>query len=54
VTSYRNAVYRACAKAFPAPERIAKRPDETTAAWLARLTPEQRSELRRWPQRWSW
>jgi integrase len=52
--SYRNAVYRACNKAFTAPEPLGKRPDETRPEWLARLTPEQKEELRRWQKAHSW
>jgi integrase len=53
-TSYRNAVWRACDRAFPPPEPLAKRPDETRAEWLARLTAEQKAELRRWQAEHRW
>jgi integrase len=52
--SYRNAIYRACDKAFPAPPPLAKQPDETRKAWLARLTPEQREKLRTWQRAHRW
>jgi integrase len=53
-TSYRNAIYRACDKAFPPPAPLARREDETAKEWLARLTPEQREELRRWRLEHRW
>jgi integrase len=53
-TSYRNAVYRACDKAFLPPEPLAQQPDETTPKWLARLTPEQKEELRQWQREHRW
>jgi hypothetical protein len=40
-SSYARAVARACDRAFPPPEPLAKRPDEKTAEWKERLTPEQ-------------
>jgi integrase len=54
VTSYRNAIYRACDKAFPAPEPVCRRTDETSTAWKARLTAEQKAELRRWQKEHRW
>ena len=33
----------ACAQAFPPPEPLGQRDDETQAQWRARLTPEQTS-----------
>jgi integrase len=52
--SYAQAITRACDLAFPAPEPLAKRPDETIAAWKARLAPEQHAQLAAWrkSQRW--
>jgi hypothetical protein len=52
--SYRNAIYRACDKAFPAPPPLAKKRDETRKEWLARLTAEQREELRTWQRAHCW
>jgi integrase len=52
--SYRNAIYRACDKAFPAPEPLAKQPDETRSEWLARLTPEQQEQLDAWQKAHRW
>jgi transposase len=47
-TSYRNAVYRACDRAFPPPDPLAARTGETRAQWQARLTPAEREGLARW------
>ncbi len=47
-TSYRNAIYRACDRAFPPQGELARRPKESKAKWLARLTVEQRGVLTRW------
>ncbi len=59
VVSYRNAIYRACDRAFPLPERLAPRRDasgrpESRAAWRARLTPEERAEVRAWRRQHRW
>src|SRR5262249_3394477 len=53
-TSYRNAVYRACDKAFPPPEPLSRRENETRGQWKARLTPEQSEELRAWRRQHRW
>jgi integrase len=57
--SYRNAIYRACHKAFPLPEHLAPRPlkndkRESVAAWRARLTPEEREAIRTWRREHGW
>jgi hypothetical protein len=57
--SYRRCIERACDKAFPLPERLARRrqPDgrpESRAAWWARLTTEERSEVRSWRREHRW
>jgi integrase len=54
VAAYRRAIARACDRAFPAPEPLAKRQGETAAEWKARLTPEQRQGLRRWRDQHRW
>jgi integrase len=59
VTSYRNAIYRACDRAFPLPERLSpQRQDngkrESRAAWLARLTPGEKEDVRGWRGRHRW
>jgi len=38
----------ACERAFPAPPPFGKRHDETRAEWRARLTEEQRQQLKAW------
>lgn len=53
-TSYRNAIYRACDRAFPPQGELARRPKESAAKWRARLTVEQRGALTKWrsDRRW--
>jgi integrase len=53
-TSYRNAVYRACDKAFPPPVPLARLKGETRRAWLARLTGDQKAELQAWQKAHHW
>lgn len=48
VSSYRRAISRACQRAFPPPEPLARRKEETLKQWKERLTPEQRQELKEW------
>jgi integrase len=52
--SYRRAIARACDRAFPPPEPLARRKDETKTAWLARLTPEQWQESKAWERDHRW
>jgi len=52
--AYRRAIARACDEAFPAPEPLAKRWDETIAKWEARLAPEQKAELAAWQKAHRW
>jgi integrase len=58
VTSYRNAIYRACDRAFPLPERLAPRIEdgkrESRAAWWARLAAEEKAEVRAWRREHRW
>jgi hypothetical protein len=54
VAAYRLAIYRACDKAFPPPAPLAMGPDETRKAWRARLSNEDRGELRRWRKANRW
>jgi integrase len=53
--SYARAILRGCDIAFPPPNELAKRNDETVKAWKARLTEKQRAELKAWrdSHRWS-
>ena len=52
--AYRRAIARACDQAFPAPEPLARREDETIAEWEERLTPEQKAELVAWQKAHRW
>lgn len=57
--SYRNAIYRACDKAFPLPENLSPRTlaagkRESVAAWRARLTAEEREASRAWRREHRW
>ncbi len=53
--SYEVSVDRACDKAFPPPEPLAKLPGESQTKWWARLTPDERIEVKAWQKthRWS-
>ena len=53
--SYRRAIHRACDLAFPAPEPLCRRDDESVRKWQERLTDKQRAELDQWQSdhRWS-
>jgi len=53
--SYRRAIHRACDLAFPAPEPLCRREDESARGWQERLTVKQRAELDQWQSdhRWS-
>jgi integrase len=58
-TSYRNAVYRGCDRAFPLPEHLAPRlmengNRERRAAWWARLMAEEKDEVRAWRKQHRW
>lgn len=44
--SYRVAIQRACLKVHPPPARLRRKPKETTKAYRARLTPEDKAELK--------
>ena len=57
--SYRRAIDRACEAAFPLPEELAPRVSmdgkpETAKAWQARLTPEQRQQVKAWRKKHHW
>ncbi|VTU00965.1 catalytic phage domain protein : Integrase, catalytic core, phage domain protein OS=Rhodopirellula sallentina SM41 GN=RSSM_06627 PE=4 SV=1: Phage_integrase [Gemmataceae bacterium] len=49
-----HAVAAACRRAFPPPAPLAKRRDETAAAWKARLTAGERARLRAWEREHRW
>lgn len=52
--SYLYAVTRACERAFPPPSPLAKRCDETIAAWKSRLTAKQLAALKAWHAEHGW
>jgi len=52
--SYRRAIQRACDKAFPPPVPLAQRKGESKKQWQARLTAEQKAELRQWQREHRW
>ncbi len=54
VSSYGQAIDRACDKAFPPPAPLARREGESEAEWWERLSDEQRKEVELWrkSQRW--
>jgi integrase len=59
VTSYRNAIYRACDRAFPLPEPLRPWKDEdgkreSRPTWWARLTAEERKAVRAWRREHRW
>jgi integrase len=54
VAAYRLAIYRGCDRAFPPPAPLAKRGEETWKEWRARLTADDRAELRRWRKAHRW
>ncbi len=54
VSGYRQAVERACDRAFPPPVPLAQREDETAAAWQVRLTDEQRQAVKAWQTEHRW
>ncbi|MCE9567341.1 MAG: tyrosine-type recombinase/integrase [Planctomycetes bacterium] len=52
--SYGLAIDRSCDKAFPPPGDLARREKESRAKWWARLTPEQRAEVKAWQREHRW
>jgi integrase len=53
-TSYARAVARACDLAFPPPKHLRQKPDETMAAWKARLGKDHWAELQQWRREHRW
>jgi integrase len=53
-SSYAHAVCRACDRAFSPVGELARRVKESRAKWWARLTPEQREEVKRWQKAHRW
>jgi integrase len=65
VTSYRNAIYRACDRAYPLPDRLSPRrkedgengkgaKKESRAEWWGRLTADEREAVRAWRREHRW
>jgi integrase len=54
VSGYRQAVERACDRAFPPPAPLAHREDETAGEWRARLSDAQWEELAAWRKQHRW
>jgi len=52
--TYRVAIVRGCDRAFPAPEPLARREDESKARWQKRLTKKQKKELALWRKAHRW
>ena len=52
--SYRRAIHRACDIAFPAPEPLCQRNDESQGQWNDRLTEKQRADLEKWQSEHRW
>jgi integrase len=52
--SYGTAINRACDKAFPPPQSLAKRTGEAVAKWWKRLTAEERSGVKAWQKAHRW
>jgi hypothetical protein len=54
VSSYDGAIYCACRIAFPPPAPLAREDKESRKAQLARLTQEQKRELKTWEKAHQW
>jgi len=52
--SYRRAIQHGCDLAYPPPQQLARRDDETNAQWRERLTKEQKAELKAWRKAHRW
>jgi integrase len=52
--SYITAIARACDRTFLPPTPLAQQPGETVEAWKARLTTEQKTELKAWSKSHRW
>ena len=51
---YGKAITRACDFAFPPPDDLSRRPDESIKRWRKRLTAEQNQELLAWRRAHRW
>jgi integrase len=54
INSYDHAIYRACESAYPPPAPLARLEGETKRKWEARLTDEQKAELKAWNKAHCW
>jgi integrase len=54
VGTYRTAINRAIEKAFPAPEHLRQRENETKKDWRKRLTKNEKAELKAWYKQYHW
>jgi integrase len=54
VSSYGQAIDRACDKAFPPPGPLSRRKEESEAAWWGRLAEQQRQEVEAWRKSHRW
>lgn len=54
VAAYRLAIKRAIERAFPAPEHLCQRDDETKKQWRKRLTKKEKAELKAWYKQYHW
>jgi hypothetical protein len=54
VAAYYHVIFDACARAFPAPDPLEKQAGESKQQWQARLTEEQKAELKAWRQEHVW
>ena len=52
--AYLNAINRACDRAFPLPVPVARTNGETREKWEARLTEEQKAEVKKWREAHRW
>lgn len=52
--SYLTAITRACDRAFPPADELARLNGESVAKWWARLTPEQRAGVKAWRKEHRW
>jgi len=54
VSAYRTAIRRAIEKAFPAPEHLRQRDNETKQQWRKRLSKKEKAELKAWYKQYHW
>jgi integrase len=52
--SYEHAINRACDRAFPPLEPLSQHPGESQAKWRSRLTPDERTAVKKWQKTHRW